>query len=156
MKRKAFITGIAGQDGSYLAELLLEKDYEVYGFVRRSSTPTAQRHRIDYLVGNGVEIEYGDITDFKSVGDAIHLIKPDEVYNLAAQSQVWISYKMPIFTVQTNALGVLNMLDNVKRYVPNAKFYQASSSEMFGNTIDDDGFQRETTPMNQPTAVWQY
>lgn len=152
-KKKALITGIAGQDGSYLAELLISLDYNVFGMVRRSSTPETQQSRIDHLIGKGLELDYGDITDLRSIEQLIRLVEPDEVYNLAAQSQVWISYKMPIFTVNTNALGVLHILDACKRFVPNVRFYQASSSEMFGNTIDSDGFQRETTAMN-PTSPY--
>ena len=152
-KRRAFITGINGQDGSYLAELLLEKDYKVYGIVRRNSIAEHQESRIDHLVGNGVETEYGDLLDVSSLERMICTIKPDEIYNIAAQSHVRISSDVPQFTVQTNALGVLNMLEAFKYHCPNSRFYQASSSEMFGNSFDEDGFQRETTPMH-PTSPY--
>ena len=148
MKKKAFITGINGQDGSYLAELLLEKDYEVYGIVRRNSVAENQENRIDGLVGNGVETFYGDLTDISSLERLIRTIKPDEIYNIAAQSHVRISFDIPQYTVQTNALGVLNILEAYRRSCPKAKFYQASSSEMFGLSVEGDQFQRETTPMN--------
>ena len=153
MKKKAFITGINGQDGSYLAELLLEKDYEVYGMVRRNSIAEHQESRIDHLVGNGVETSYGDLLDVSSIERMISTIKPDEIYNIAAQSHVRISSDVPQFTVQTNALGVLNMLEAFKYHCPNSRFYQASSSEMFGRTIDEDGYQRETTKMD-PTSPY--
>ncbi len=153
MKRKAFITGINGQDGSYLAELLVEKDYEVYGIVRRNSIAEHQESRIDHLVGNGVETEYGDLLDVSSLERMIRTIQPDEIYNIAAQSHVRISMDIPQFTVQTNALGLLNVLEAYKNNCPTARFYQASSSEMFGRSVDDDGYQRETTKM-EPTSPY--
>jgi len=153
MKKKAFITGINGQDGSYLAELLVEKDYEVYGIVRRNSIAEHQESRIDHLVGNGVETEYGDLLDVSSLERMLGIIKPDEIYNIAAQSHVRISFDVPQFTVQTNALGVLNMLEAYKYHCPKARFYQASSSEMFGRSVDEDGYQRETTKMD-PTSPY--
>jgi GDPmannose 4,6-dehydratase len=152
MKKKAFITGIAGQDGSYLAELLLEKDYEVYGIIRRNSTPEHQHSRIDHLNGK-IELEYGDLLDVSSLERMIRTIQPDEIYNIAAQSHVRISMDIPQFTVQTNALGLLNILESYKNNCPSARFYQASSSEMFGRSVDEDGYQRETTPMN-PTSPY--
>ena len=153
MKKTAFITGINGQDGSYLAELLLEKDYKVYGIVRRNSIAEHQESRIDHLVGNGVETSYGDLLDVSSLERMISTIKPDEIYNIAAQSHVRISSDVPQFTVQTNALGVLNMLEAFKYHCPNSRFYQASSSEMFGRSIDEDGYQREDTKM-EPTSPY--
>jgi GDPmannose 4,6-dehydratase len=153
MKRKAFITGINGQDGSYLAELLVEKDYEVYGIVRRNSIAEHQESRIDHLIGNGVETEYGDLLDVSSLERMIRTIQPDEIYNIAAQSHVRISMDIPQFTVQTNALGLLNVLEAYKNNCPTARFYQASSSEMFGRSVDDDGYQRETTKM-EPTSPY--
>ena len=152
-KRKAFITGINGQDGSYLAEHLLEKDYEVYGIIRRHSIAEHQESRIDHLVGEGVETQYGDLLDVSSLERMLGTIKPDEIYNIGAQSHVRISFDVPQFTVQTNALGVLNMLEAYKYHCPNARFYQASSSEMFGRSVDEDGFQRETTRM-EPTSPY--
>ena len=153
MKKKAFITGINGQDGSYLAEYLLTKDYEVYGIVRRNSIAEHQESRIDHLVGNGVETEYGDLLDVSSLENMIRTIQPDEIYNIAAQSHVKISMDIPQFTVQTNALGVLNILEAYKNNCPKARFYQASSSEMFGRSVDEDGYQRETTKMS-PTSPY--
>jgi len=153
MKKKAFITGINGQDGSYLAELLLEKDYEVYGIVRRHSIAEHQESRIDSLVGNGVETFYGDLTDISSLERLIRTIQPDEIYNIAAQSHVRISFDIPQYTVQANALGIVNILEAWRHNCPTARFYQASSSEMFGRSVDDDGYQRETTAMN-PTSPY--
>jgi len=153
MKKKAFITGINGQDGSYLAEHLLGKDYKVYGIVRRNSIAEHQESRIDHLVGNGVETEYGDLLDVSSLERMIRNIKPDEIYNIAAQSHVRISMDIPQFTVQTNALGVLNILEAYRNNCPRARFYQASSSEMFGRSVDEDGYQRETTRMS-PTSPY--
>ena len=144
-KKKAFITGINGQDGSYLSELLLEKGYDVYGIVRRNSVPENQSNRLENF-DDRLNIEYGDVLDQSCLSRNLNLIKPDEIYNLAAQSHVRISFDIPQFTVQTNALGVLNILEAFRLNCPKAKFYQASSSEMFGNSVDEDGFQRETTP----------
>ena len=152
MKKKAFITGIAGQDGSYLAELLLEKDYEVYGMVRRNSTPENQWGRLDH-VNHLITVEYGDLTDVGSLERMLRTIQPDEIYNIAAQSHVRISMDIPQFTVQTNALGIVNILEAYRNNCPNARFYQASSSEMFGRSVDEDGYQRETTPMH-PTSPY--
>ena len=152
MKKKAFITGISGQDGSYLAELLLEKDYDVYGTVRRNSTAENQYNRIDHLAGL-IELEYGDLLDVSCLERLLGTIKPDEIYNLAAQSHVRISFDIPQFTVNSNALGVLNILEAYRYHCSDAKFYQASSSEMFGRTVDEDGFQRETTKM-EPTSPY--
>jgi GDPmannose 4,6-dehydratase len=142
--KTAFITGIAGQDGSYLAEHLIEQGYKVTGIIRRNSTVEHQKDRIGDL---DVQVEYGDLTDQSSLERALRLFKPDEIYNLGAQSHVRISSDIPQFTVQTNSVGVLNMLESYKNICPEAKFYQASSSEMFGSSVDPDGYQRETTPM---------
>jgi GDPmannose 4,6-dehydratase len=142
--KTAFITGIAGQDGSYLAEHLIEQGYRVTGIIRRNSTVEHQKDRIGDL---DVEVEYGDLTDQSSLERALRMYQPDEIYNLGAQSHVRISSDIPQFTAQTNAIGVLNMLEAYKNICPQAKFYQASSSEMFGSSVDADGFQRETTPM---------
>jgi len=144
--KKAFITGIAGQDGSYLAEYLVSLGYEVHGIVRRNSTPEHQESRINHLEGK-VTTYYGDLLDQSSLEKLLRDIQPDEVYNIAAQSHVRISYEIPQFTVMTNALGVVNILEAVRNNCPNAKFYQASSSEMFGSSVDEDGYQRETTKM---------
>jgi GDPmannose 4,6-dehydratase len=142
--KTAFITGIAGQDGSYLAEHLLAQGYRVTGIIRRNSTVEHQKDRIGNLP---VEVEYGDLTDQSSLERALRIYQPDEIYNLAAQSHVRISSDIPQFTAQVNALGVVNMLEAYKTVVPHARFYQASSSEMFGSSVDPDNYQRETTPM---------
>lgn len=146
MKRKAIITGITGQDGYYLTKLLLEKDYDVYGVIRR-------HNRVEHELGtlgelqSDVNLDYGDLTDASSLESIVHRVKPHEVYNLAAQSHVKVSFDSPVYTAQVNALGVAHLLDAVRRITPYARFYQASTSEMFGNSVDADGFQRETTPM---------
>lgn len=145
--KKAFITGIGGQDGSYLAEYLVEQGYEVHGIIRRNSVPEHQQSRIESMRDN-IHVYYGDLLDQSSLEHLLDKIQPDEIYNIAAQSHVRISYDIPQFTAQTNAVGVLNILEAYRRSCPNAKFYQASSSEMFGSSVDSDGFQRETTPMN--------
>lgn len=144
--KKAFITGINGQDGSYLSEYLLSLGYEVHGIVRRNSVPEHQQSRIE-TIKNRMHVYYGDVLDQTNLQKLLDKIQPDEIYNLAAQSHVRISFDIPEFTLQTNSNGVLNVLEAYRRSCPNAKFYQASSSEMFGNSVDDDGFQRETTPM---------
>ena len=147
--KKAFITGIGGQDGSYLAEYLLDLGYEVHGIIRRNSTPEHQQSRLDDIRNNpNLYISYGDLLDISGIERLLSEIKPDEIYNLAAQSHVRISFEIPQFTTQVNALGVVNVLEAMKNNCPNAKFYQASSSEMFGSAVDEDGFQRETTKMN--------
>ena len=153
MKKKAFITGINGQDGSYLSEYLLSLDYDVYGIVRRNSIAEHQESRIDHLVGNGVNTEYGDLLDVSSLEKMIRTIKPDEIYNIAAQSHVRISMDIPQFTIQTNTIGLLNILEAYKNNSPSSRFYQASSSEMFGRSVDEDGYQRETTKMS-PTSPY--
>jgi GDPmannose 4,6-dehydratase len=144
--KKAFITGIAGQDGSYLAEYLVGLGYEVHGTIRRNSTPEHQESRISHLDGV-VNTYYSDLTDYASIHKLLKSIQPDEIYNIGAQSHVRISFDIPIFTAQTNAVGVLNILEAYKDACPTARFYQASSSEMFGSSVDEDGYQRETTRM---------
>ena len=150
MNKVALITGIAGQDGSYLSELLLSKGYEVHGIVRRNSVAENQDSRIR---GLNVTTHYGDLLDSLSINRIVNEVQPDEVYNLAAQSHVRVSFDVPSFTIQTNALGVLNLLEACRTLKKKVKVYQASSSEMFGNSIDSDGFQRKTTPMN-PTSPY--
>ena len=145
--KKAFITGINGQDGSYLEEHLLNLGYEVYGIVRRNSTPENQDGRIS-KIHSKIFTYYGDLLDQGGIEKLLDQIQPDEIYNLAAQSHVRISFDIPQFTVQTNAIGVLNILEAYRRACPKAKFYQASSSEMFGLSVEKDNFQRETTVMN--------
>jgi len=145
--KRALITGINGQDGSYLAELLLEKGYEVYGILKRNSVAENQTARLDNMFSE-LHLEYADMTDMASLIRVLQKVQPDEVYNLAAQSHVKISFDQPIYTTQTIAIGTMNLLEAIRLVCPNTKMYQASSSEMFGNNIDEDGFQRETTPMN--------
>lgn len=145
--KKAFITGINGQDGSYLAEYLVSLGYEVHGIVRRNSVPEHQESRINYLEPQ-IKTYYGDLSDQASLERLLDKIQPDEIYNIAAQSHVRISYDIPQYTAQTNAVGVLNILESYRRACPTARFYQASSSEMFGSSVDPDGYQRETTAMN--------
>jgi GDPmannose 4,6-dehydratase len=145
--KTAFITGIGGQDGSYLAEYLLDLGYEVHGIIRRNSTPEHQDSRLSHLE-NKIHTYYGDLLDQGGLERLLDDIQPDEIYNIAAQSHVRISFDIPQFTVQTNALGVINILEAYRRSCPTARFYQASSSEMFGLSVDEDKAQRETTPMN--------
>lgn len=147
MSRRAFITGLAGQDGSYLAEHLLTLGYEVYGMVRRNSVPEHQDTRLNHIADR-IEAYYGDLTDRISIDDAFKRCRPHEIYNLGAQSHVRIAFDIPQFTTTVNGLGLVNMLESFREYCPGARFYQASSSEMFGNSIDSDGYQRETTPMH--------
>jgi GDPmannose 4,6-dehydratase len=145
--KKAIITGINGQDGSYLAELLIEKGYEVIGTLKRNSVAENQTFRLDNVFGK-IKLEYADLTDMASLVRIITKYMPDEIYNLAAQSHVAISFDQPVYTAQATGIGTLNLLEAVRLIKPNIKIYQASSSEMFGNTIDSDGYQRETTQLN--------
>jgi GDPmannose 4,6-dehydratase len=147
LKKIALITGINGQDGSYLAEFLLEKGYEVHGTLKRNSVAENQTARLDNIFTQ-INLHYADLTDLSSLISVIQKVNPDEVYNLAAQSHVRISFDQPIYTTNVTGLGTLNLLEAVKLIKPSIKIYQASSSEMFGNSIDEDGYQRETTPMN--------
>jgi len=145
--KKALITGINGQDGSYLAELLLEKGYEVHGILKRNSVAENQTARLDGIFSQ-LYLQYADMTDMASLIKVLQDVQPDEIYNLAAQSHVRISFDQPIYTAQTVAVGVMNLLEAIRLVCPKAKMYQASSSEMFGNNIDEDGYQRETTPLD--------
>ena len=146
--KKALITGINGQDGSYLAEFLLTKGYEVHGTLKRNSVSENQTARLTDEVYSRVKLHYADVTDLSSLIRVVQQIMPDEIYNLAAQSHVRISFDQPLYTAQTTGLGTLNLLEAVRLIKPDTRIYQASSSEMFGNSIDLDGFQRETTQMN--------
>jgi len=148
MSKVALITGINGQDGSYLAELLLDKGYEVHGILKRNSVAENQTARIKVYDQIKDNLTYADMTDLASLNRVLHKVQPDEIYNLAAQSHVRISFDQPIYTANTVAIGTLNLLEATLSMCKNAKIYQASSSEMFGNSIDADRFQRETTPMN--------
>jgi len=148
MNKRALITGINGQDGSYLVEFLLDKGYEVWGILKRNSVAENQTARIPDAVFKKVNLEYADMTDMSSLLRVLNICKPHEVYNLAAQSHVRISFDQPIYTTESIAIGTLNLLEAMRIICPDAKMYQASSSEMFGNNIDEDGYQRETTPLN--------
>lgn len=153
-QRTALITGITGQDGSYLAEFLLAKDYQVHGLIRRSSTFNTRR--IDHIYediherGRHLTLHYADITDANSLACLIRAIEPDEVYNLAAQSHVRVSFDMPIFTAETAAMGALKLLEAVREYEKNqgkrVRYYQASSSEMYGKVRETP--QSEETPFH--------
>jgi GDPmannose 4,6-dehydratase len=141
MKKRALVTGITGQDGSYLAELLLQKGYEVIGVVRRSSTERLAR--IKHLLGQ-ITLQPGDLLDQSSLISIVREVQPDEVYNLASQSFVPASWEQPIATAQFTALGVARVLEALRRECPRARFYQASSSEMFGKAVEVP--QNERTP----------
>ena len=138
--KKALITGINGQDGSYLAEFLLEKGYEVHGILKRNSVAENQTARLDDVFDK-LHLYYGDLTDLSSLITVLQKVRPDEVYNLAAQSHVRISFDIPVYTATATGLGVMNVLEACRLVCPETKIYQASSSEMFGNEIDADGFQ---------------
>ena len=139
--KKALITGITGQDGSYLAELLLEKGYEVHGIMRRDSTFTTGR--IEHIFDQ-IELHYGDLADSSSLQHIISKVQPDEVYNLAAQSHVKVSFDVPEYTADVTGTGTLRLLEAIRTAAPQAKFYQASSSEMFGKVLEVP--QTEKTP----------
>ena len=139
--KKALITGINGQDGSYLSEYLISKGYEVHGILRRHSIAENQDIRISNLP---VETYYGDLTDEVSLFKILKKVEPDEIYNLGAMSHVGISNEIPSFTIKTNSLSLIALIEFCKEICPQAKIYQASSSEMFGNSIDQDGYQRTT------------
>ena len=152
--KRALVTGITGQDGSYLAELLLAKGYEVWGLARRSSTETTDR--IDHLVGGpspAVRLVWGDLSDSLSLAAALEVSRPHEVYNLAAQSHVGISFDMPEYTADVGALGTLRLLEAIRATKRESRFYQASSSELYGRVVETP--QSETTPFHprSPYAV---
>ena len=152
MMKKALITGITGQDGSYLAEFLLEKGYEVHGIVRRSST--FNRGRIEHLYlarhikdqkdNGGLTLHYGDMTDSSSLMCILQAVQPDEIYNLAAQSHVKVSFEVPEYTAEVDAVGTLRLLEAVRNLGLKARIYQASTSELFGKVVEVP--QKETTP----------
>lgn len=147
--KRALITGINGQSGSYLAEFLIDKGYDVFGTIKRNSVSENQTSRLDSVYekikGNLI---YADLLDVPSLLHALNISNPHEVYNLAAQSHVRISFDQPVYTAQATGIGTLNLLEAVRVFNKDIKIYQASSSEMFGNSIDADRYQRETTPMN--------
>jgi GDPmannose 4,6-dehydratase len=147
--KRALITGINGQSGSYLAEFLLSKGYEVFGTIKRNSVSENQTSRLDSIYSKIKDnLIYADLLDVPSLLHALKISDPCEVYNLAAQSHVRISFDQPVYTAQATGLGTLNLLEAIRLHNTNIRMYQASSSEMFGNSIDSDGYQRETTPMN--------
>lgn len=143
--KKAFITGVTGQDGSYLVDLLISKGYEVHGLIRQSTqfTPDRWGHLKSAMLSRKLEVHHGDLMDASGMRAMLESIQPDEVYNLAAQSHVGISFEQPVNTSEVTALGSLNLLDAIKRSKLNCKFYQASSSEMFGKV--------RSTPQNEET-----
>lgn len=142
MRKRALITGITGQDGSYLAEYLLSLDYEVFGFIRRTATPNTRN--IDHILDK-ITLLYGDLLDQDSITRALIVSQPDEVYNLAAQSFVGESWNYPIATAEQTALGALRVLESIRLYNRHIKFYQASTSELFGN---QKAPQNESTPLS--------
>jgi GDPmannose 4,6-dehydratase len=144
--KKALIIGANGQDASYLAELLLQKGYSVYGTVRRNSVPESQTTRIEHILPD-ITLKYMDLTDTISVDSVIKEVQADEIYHLAAQSHVQISFELPKYTLDVNSGGTLAVLEAARRFSPHSKIYHAATSEMFGNSCDADGYQRETTPM---------
>ena len=155
--KKALITGITGQDGSYLTELLMEKGYEVHGIIRRAST--FNTHRIDHLYKDRHDgdaqmiLHYGDLTDSSNLNRLIEKIEPAEIYNLGAQSHVQVSFEVPEYTAEVDAIGTLRLLDSIKETGVDARFYQASTSELYGKVMEVP--QTETTPFypRSPYAV---
>jgi GDPmannose 4,6-dehydratase len=155
--KKALITGITGQDGSYLTELLISKGYEVHGIIRRASS--FNTHRIDHLYEDQLEghprmiLHYGDMTDSSNLNRLIEKIQPSEIYNLAAQSHVQVSFEVPEYTAEADAIGVLRILDAIRETGIDARFYQASTSELYGKVMEVP--QTETTPFypRSPYAV---
>jgi len=143
MAKRAFITGITGQDGSYLAEILLEKGYDVYGMIRRSSSFNTAR--VDHIFGE-IELVFGDLTDGSVLNQLMRTIRPDEVYNLGAQSHVRVSFDVPEYTADADAMGTLRLLDAIREEDVKCRFYQASSSEMFGQVRESP--QTEETPFH--------
>ncbi len=149
--KKAFITGITGQDGSYLGEFLLKKGYQVHGLRRRSSQNNLFNLKsidLNPSKKNNFYLHYGDITDSSNLNHLLSAIKPDEIYNLAAQSDVHLSFKIPEYTAEVNAIGCLRLLEAVKNHCPNSKFYQASTSELYGNVEKINSMQNENTKFN--------
>lgn len=148
MSKVALIIGANGQDASYLAEFLLTKNYIVHGTIRRNSVPESQTTRIQHLHDKDlITLHYADLTDPISIESVIQKLQPHEIYHLAAQSHVQISFDLPHYTLAVNGAGTLSVLEAVRRFSPHSKVYHAATSEMFGNSKDADGFQRESTPM---------
>ena len=153
--KKALITGITGQDGSYLAELLLSKGYEVHGMVRRSSS--FNTGRIDHIYRDPHEkdvrlfLHYGDLNDASSINMLLRNIQPEEIYNLGAQSHVRVSFDIPEYTGEVDALGAVRILEGIRETGLNTRFYQASSSELYGKVVETP--QKETTPFHPPLSL---
>lgn len=148
MNKKALIIGANGQDASYLSEFLIEKNYIIHGTIRRNSVPESQTTRIEKLhKENLIKLHYADLTDPISIESVVNKIKPDEIYHLAAQSHVQISFDLPKYTLDVNGGGTLSVLEAVRKFSPDSKVYHAATSEMFGNNYDQDFFQRESTIM---------
>lgn len=144
--KKALVIGANGQDASYLIEFLLSKNYDVVGTIRRNSVPESQTTRIEHLTKN-ISLKYMDLTDTISVDSVIKDVQADEIYHLAAQSHVQISFELPKYTLDVNSGGTLAVLEATRRFSPHSRVYHAATSEMFGNSCDSDKFQRESTPM---------
>ena len=148
MSKSALIVGANGQDASYLAEFLIEKGYKVHGTIRRNSVPESQTTRIEGIREAGlIDLHYMDLTDTISVDSVVKETQADEIYHLAAQSHVQVSFELPKYTLDVNSGGTLAILEAARRFSPHSKVYHAATSEMFGNSCDSDGFQRETTPL---------
>jgi len=144
-QKTAFITGVSGQDGSLLAEFLLNKQYKVYGLMKENSS---KENLLGIINNKDLSIFYGDSQNNDLMRLLLEQHQFDEIYNLASQSNIRLSYNNPLLTFNVTLIGTLILLDNVKKYSPNSKIFQAGSSAMFGNNIDDDGYQRETTPFS--------
>ena len=148
--KKAIITGVTGQDGSILSELLLDKGYEVHGIIRRASTFNTERldhiYQDPHVDDRHLFLHYGDITDSLSIDNIVFKVKPDEIYHLAAQSHVWVSFEIPKYTGEVDALGTLYVLEAMRKHCPESKFYNATTSELFGKVLEIP--QKETTPFN--------
>src|SRR5665213_2947256 len=143
MALRALISGVTGQDGSYLAELLLYKGYEVHGIARQTSQQNVTR--VEHI-GGQITIHHGDMTDYARLQEIVHRVKPDEVYNLAAQSHVHVSFEQPLYTTQVNAVAPVAIMNALRECNRNGKFYQAATSEMFGAVTND--LQDEKTPFH--------
>ena len=151
--KKALITGITGQDGSYLAELLLEKGYTVYGLVRRVSQPSLGRSLINHLMGNeNFSLLNGDLADQNSIDNAVQHVQPDEFYNLGAMSFVPESWRSPMMTADITGLGALRCLEAVRKHAPECRFYQAGSSEQYGKVRDVPS--NRTNPISSTLSIW--
>lgn len=149
---KVLIFGISGMDGSNLTDLMLREGHEVFGMIRRHSVAENQQYRLE-LVKDKIHVEYGDVTDIYSIRRLMDIAQPDYIFNLSAMSHVRISFDIPQYTQQVNYIGNQNILECYRTMFPRAKFYFAGSSEMFGLSLDPDGYQRETTPFN-PTSPY--